>query len=54
MKKRKEKDDKEEIERKISDLSNSLQKVGAEIYGKGTREEKKEGPDVEEGEYKEK
>ncbi len=54
LKKIKEKDDKEEIERKISDLSNSLQKVGAEIYGKGTREEKKEGPDVEEGEYKEK
>jgi len=58
LKKVKDSDNIEEIKSKTSELSQAIQKVGAELYqagGKGKEEEKKkEGPQAEEGEYKEK
>ncbi|XOB41856.1 MAG: molecular chaperone DnaK [Candidatus Nealsonbacteria bacterium] len=58
LKKVKDSDNIEEIKSKTSELSQAVQKVGAELYqagGKGKEEEKKkEGPQAEEGEYKEK
>ena len=56
LKKVKDSDNIEEIKNKTSELSQAIQKVGAELYK--TNQEKKpgegEGPKAEEGEYKEK
>jgi molecular chaperone DnaK len=55
LKKVKESDSIEEIKNKTSELSQAIQKVGAELY-KAAQEKKPEegGPKAEEGEYKEK
>jgi len=58
LKKVKDSDNIEEIKSKTSELSQAIQKVGAELYKKTQEEEKKpkedKGPQAEEGEYKEK
>ncbi len=58
LKKVKDSDNIEEIKSKTSELSQVIQKVGAELYKKTQAEEKKpkedKGKDAEEGEYKEK
>ncbi len=57
LKKAKDKDDTGEIKSKAEDLSQHIQKIGAEIYKKNKEAEKgkeKQAQDAEEGEYKEK
>ena len=60
LKKAKEGDNINEIKNKTSDLSQVIQKVGAQMYRRASSEEpkkekpKKEKPEAEEGEYKEK
>ena len=58
MKKVKDKDNIEEIKSKTNDLSQIVQKAGAELYKKvgeqKPKEENKDAKDAEEGEYKEK
>ena len=58
LKKVKDKDNMEEIKSKTNDLSQIIQKAGAELYKKASekkpKEENKDAKDVEEGEYKEK
>ncbi|TET84621.1 MAG: molecular chaperone DnaK [Candidatus Nealsonbacteria bacterium] len=53
LKKVKDSDNIEEIKNKTSELSLAIQKIGAELY-KTPGEKKEEGPQAEEGEYKEK
>lgn len=54
LKKVKDLDNAEEIKSKTQDLSQAIQKIGAELY-KQQPQEKKQGPEgAEEGEYKEK
>ncbi len=52
LKKVKDSDNIEEIKNKTSELSLAIQKIGAELY-KTPGEKKEEGPQAEEGEYKE-
>ena len=54
LKKVKEGDNIEEIKQKTSELSQTIQKVGAEIYRQSGGKKPEEGPQAEEGEYKEK
>ncbi len=58
LKKVKDKDNIEEIKSKTNDLSQIIQKAGADLYKKTSeqkpKEEKKDAKDAEEGEYKEK
>jgi molecular chaperone DnaK len=57
LKKDKDGDNIEEIRKKTADLSQAIQKVGAEMYQKGGEQkppEEGQGPKAEEGEYKEK
>ena len=58
LKKVKDKDNIEEIKSKTNDLSQIVQKAGAELYKKASeqkpKEENKDAKDAEEGEYKEK
>jgi len=55
LKKVKESDNIEEIKQKTAELSQIIQKVGAEMYrATGGEKPKEEGPQAEEGEYKEK
>lgn len=58
LKKVKDKDNIEELKSKTNDLSQIIQKAGAELYKKASeekpKEENKDAKDVEEGEYKEK
>jgi molecular chaperone DnaK len=53
LKKVKDSDNIEEIKNKTSELSLVIQKIGVELY-KTPGEKKEEGPQAEEGEYKEK
>ena len=54
LKKVKELDNIDEIKQKTSELSQTIQKVGAEIYRQSSGKKPEEGPQTEEGEYKEK
>jgi len=56
LKKVKESDNIEEIKQKTSELSQAIQKAGAELYRTSQEEKPKENeePKAEEGEYKEK
>ncbi len=57
LKKAKESDNMEDIKAKTADLSNAMQKAGAEMYKQAGKQEKKpkdNGSDAEEGKYKEK
>jgi molecular chaperone DnaK len=54
LKKVKDSDNIEEIKNKTSELSLAIQKIGAELYQKAEPEKPEEGPQAEEGEYKEK
>jgi molecular chaperone DnaK len=54
LKKVKESDNIEEIQQKTTDLSQSLQKIGAELYKTVKDQKPEEGKGPEEGEYKEK
>jgi len=55
LKKAKDGDNIEEIKSKTTDLSQVIQKIGAEMYQKGAQEKPPEkGPKTEEGEYREK
>lgn len=55
LKKVKDGDNIEEIKEKTQELSQAIQKVGAELYRQTPKEKSKEqGPEAEEGEYKEK
>jgi len=55
LKKVKESDNVEELKQKTADLSQAIQKIGAEMYkaSGGKKPEEGEGPKAEEGEYKE-
>jgi len=55
LKKAKDSDNIEEIKSKTTDLSQVIQKIGAEMYQKGAQQKPpEEGPKTEEGEYREK
>ena len=54
MKKVKEGDNIDEIKNKSQELSQTIQKVGMEIYRQSGGKKPEEGPQAEEGEYKEK
>ncbi|MDI6591402.1 MAG: hypothetical protein QME61_00440, partial [Patescibacteria group bacterium] len=54
LKKVKDSDNIEEIKSKTSELSQAIQKVGAEMYKAAQEKKPEEGPRPEEGEYKEK
>jgi len=54
LKKEKEGDNIESIEEKIKELSESLQQIGIQMYKGAKKEEPKEPPEAEKGEYEEK
>jgi len=54
LKKVKEGDNIDEIKQKTADLSQTIQKIGAEMYRASGGKKPEEGPQTEEGEYKEK
>jgi molecular chaperone DnaK len=53
LKKVKEGDNIEEIKNKTSELSQTIQKIGAQIYKTAQEKKEKEGPEAEEGKYRE-